>query len=50
MKTKFATVAASFLLVAAGMGVVGATTPKPGNAMGKYPLVLGDHGGSPGFT
>ncbi len=53
MKTKFAmgvTLAASLLLLGASMGVVGATTAKPANAMGKYPLVLGDQDGSPGFT
>ncbi len=53
MKMKVAmgvAVFSSLLLVAAGMGSVGATTAKPADSMGKYPLVLGDEDGSPGFT
>lgn len=51
MKTKFAiSAAASLLLVAAGMGGVSAATAASGSAMGKYPLVLADQDGSPGFT
>jgi peptide/nickel transport system substrate-binding protein len=41
---------ASLLLVGAGMGTTSAKTATSSDAMGTYPLVLGEQDGSPGYT
>lgn len=51
MKTKFAVGAAlASSLLMLGVGAMGAASARPAQAMGKYPLVLGDQDGSPTFT